>query len=71
MKDRFKDQRYIESGVWKCSMSPTGSHYYMIEKYLGGYTQTCKYCGEIKNVEVPLVENLDWRKSRYVVKKGR
>ena len=35
-----RDKKYIESGVWKCSKSPTGAHHWVII----GRQAKCKYC---------------------------
>jgi len=47
-------RRYVESGVWKCSKSPTGAHYWIIESRV----MVCKYCKERRKVprEVPRKE---------------
>jgi len=37
-------EKYIDSGIWKCSKSPTGTHHFIFEEKKG----TCKYCGEIR-----------------------
>ncbi|MBA7582178.1 hypothetical protein ES708_24098 [subsurface metagenome] len=38
---------YLKSGVWKCSKSPTGAHYWIIR----GEMMRCKYCGEERQVQ--------------------
>lgn len=40
------DKKYIESRVWECSLSPTGSHRWIIDAK--GRTQYCIYCHETK-----------------------
>ena len=45
IKDRnFK--QYLESESWKCDKSPSGAHHWII----GGLEQTCKFCGEVREV---------------------
>ena len=34
--------KYIESGSWKCSSSPTGAHYWLVISD----GMKCKYCSE-------------------------
>ena len=38
------DKKYVESGIWKCSDSPTGAHHWV-------YTSdswVCRYCKGVK-----------------------
>ena len=40
------DKVYLESGIWKCSLSPTGSHHWVIDAK--GREQYCVYCKETR-----------------------
>ena len=40
-------REYIESGIWKCSQSPTGAHHWTGDEQ----TLTCKHC--LKTQEAP------------------
>lgn len=43
-------QRYLESGVWKCSLSPTGAHHWIGDEV----SLTCKYCKKVTEAPVGL-----------------
>ena len=38
-------KQYINSGNWKCSKSPIGGHYWILDSANNG---ACRYCGETK-----------------------
>lgn len=39
------DKKYIESGVWKCTPSPTGAHHWVeVERRSTKSLFVCKYC---------------------------
>ena len=40
-------REYIESGAWKCSQSPTGSHHWVVK----GRKMECKYCKKVRSLE--------------------
>lgn len=40
------DKAYIESHVWECPLSPTGSHKWIIDEK--GHEQYCIYCKETR-----------------------
>ena len=43
-------KRYLESGVWRCSLSPTGAHYWVGDEV----SLTCKYCEKTTAAPVAL-----------------
>ena len=42
--DITNEQKYIQSGYWKCTNSPTGAHHW--KEYSGLWV--CKYCGDVR-----------------------
>ncbi|KKN75160.1 hypothetical protein LCGC14_0383190 [marine sediment metagenome] len=45
------DGKYIKSGRWKCSDSPTGAHHsHEVSKSHGYGLFVCKYCGYVQRL---------------------
>ena len=38
--------RYIKSGRWRCEISPSGSHWWLVES--DNSSMRCKYCDETR-----------------------
>ena len=49
------DKGYMDSGSWKCDLSPTGAHHWIIAKAKSGKDMTCKYCHNIRHLDEDLV----------------
>ena len=49
---------YYNSNIWRCLLSPTGAHHWLIEALeQGGYLYTCRYCDQSKEVHCALMAN--------------
>lgn len=55
VKNYLTYEAYLVSDVWKCGKSPVGAHHWIhITQYLE-FNQgwfMCKYCGEVKKLQV-------------------
>ena len=49
-KKSHADKQYMESGSWRCSDSPTGTHHWIITRVKTGEIITCKYCKETRRL---------------------
>ena len=50
------DTSYYNSNIWRCLLSPTGAHHWLIEALKqGGYLHTCCYCDQSKEVHCALM----------------
>jgi len=47
---RIVDKKYLESGSWKCSDSPTGAHHWIIKRIKTGKIMICKYCKNLQRL---------------------
>jgi len=54
---------YYKGGLWRCPLSPTGAHHWLIDSSRCG---ECKYCGERRQFHVSAVSSygdagyIDW-----------
>ena len=47
-----EDEEYLESGRWKCSKSPSGSHHWKVTSSIDdGSEQRCANCDEVRKLE--------------------
>ena len=61
-------QEYLIKKNWKCPTSNTGGHHWIASV---GQNFTCKFCGEIKEMLIPIPENsFHLRKSKGFKKRG-